>query len=775
MKRLQIPILKILLFFTFITLWSTLYAVTETYKDEFNAEVYSENDGTEKFSDDWYESEEDGPTSGYIRVNDASSFGSYALRLRNLDDLDKYIYRVLDLTDAAAFADSVVLTLDYDASNADDHEVTIGFYNRNDKYWYEVDTISGSGTGQINYTVAPEYLSYTSAVLFIGTDRWRRWDETYVDNVLFTVTYHYVDTDGDGVIDIFDLDDDNDGIFDSDEKASSAVAQSGNWQDEGNFRASSAIGNTETKLIALAGDGTTEWSYTPDGTFNSDSSLNLWASDVYGDTSLEILFDDVTEGDTRKMTLYFSQPQKHVTIHFDRLGGSDGSTANSIHFTLSDSNISLTRLAGNTQFIANRTTKEIYRDTTNNLTDPESGNNADQAAAGSVSFESSVPFDRLPFDIGWIGSDGGDGFELIIEANSYTSADTDGDGVNDEVDIDSDNDGIPDNVEAQGTDNYTPPSGSDSDGDGLDDAYDPDNGGSVVSLPDSDGDNTPDFLDNDSDNDGYSDCEEGVTQSIDCPIEPSVTPVGTNGLEDALEGGSDQGYTNTNNSITDPNPDTATQMQDEVKSNNEAAYREFLCGKGLISLTAYHWRMISLPCDTGTNTVQDVFSGLGTYGNDDNFVMYKQTGTSDSYEVNDTHKNTDKTMLKADDTLEQGISYWIITDADHTVTIDKTLNGLSPTDTNDTNESSIDITDPDFTKVHLHTLPDNMMRHGGEVKKYMAGNPFPYAFMVKNLYFSHGSTGGSYHAMGESANDPYINATFYKHDSNETGPAGSGV
>jgi hypothetical protein len=59
------------------------------------------------------------------------------------------------------------------------------------------------------------------------------------------------------------------------------------------------------------------------------------------------------------------------------------------------------------------------------------------------------------------------------------------------------------------------------------------------------------------------------------------------------------------------------------------------------------------------------------------------------------------------------------------------------------------------------------MQTAGNVKKYMAGNPFPYAFQMENLYFKHGSS--AYKAMGNSGNDTYINPTFYKHDSSETG------
>lgn len=52
-----------------------------------------------------------------------------------------------------------------------------------------------------------------------------------------------------------------------------------------------------------------------------------------------------------------------------------------------------------------------------------------------------------------------------------TTVDTDGDGIPNYQDLDSDGDGIPDNVEAQTSLGYTAPSGSDSNGNGLDNAY----------------------------------------------------------------------------------------------------------------------------------------------------------------------------------------------------------------------------------------------------------------------------------------------------------------
>lgn len=99
-----------------------------------------------------------------------------------------------------------------------------------------------------------------------------------------------------------------------------------------------------------------------------------------------------------------------------------------------------------------------------------------------------------------------------------SSADTDGDGQADSADADSDNDGIPDGVEA----GSVPGALRDSDGDGVPDHLDRDSdddglpdaieAGRSPSTPvDSDGDGSPDYLDLDSDDDGLPDrLEAGV-------------------------------------------------------------------------------------------------------------------------------------------------------------------------------------------------------------------------------------------------------------------------
>ncbi|MFP1633652.1 DUF4347 domain-containing protein, partial [Zhengella sp. ZM62] len=138
-------------------------------------------------------------------------------------------------------------------------------------------------------------------------------------------------------------------------------------------------------------------------------------------------------------------------------------------------------------------------------------------------------------------------FETFITAGFGISggavevpADDDGDGIINLLDTDSDKDGITDNVEIQSTAGYVPPSGIDVDGDGLDDAYDQDTTSTDPLLSkgltpvDTDGDGTPDFRDEDSDNDGTPDIAErgdGAPTSV-----TSTVDTDQDGLYDIFEG-----------------------------------------------------------------------------------------------------------------------------------------------------------------------------------------------------------------------------------------------
>ncbi|WP_165929477.1 T9SS type A sorting domain-containing protein [Pseudocnuella soli] len=149
-------------------------------------------------------------------------------------------------------------------------------------------------------------------------------------------------------------------------------------------------------------------------------------------------------------------------------------------------------------------------------------NNTNGAALGTGLITSSTPDATIKLPTVYSTGDNFDGKGLInmLDLDSDDDGildsvegrlDTDGDGKANYLDIDSDNDGIIDNIEAQTTGGYLAPSGTDTDGDGVDNAFDGNSvfGASGITPVNTDGADGADYLDLDSDNDGYSDRLEG--------------------------------------------------------------------------------------------------------------------------------------------------------------------------------------------------------------------------------------------------------------------------
>jgi gliding motility-associated-like protein len=149
--------------------------------------------------------------------------------------------------------------------------------------------------------------------------------------------------------------------------------------------------------------------------------------------------------------------------------------------------------------------------------------------------------------------------------NPATNAtDTDKDGIPDYLDIDADNDGIPDNVEAQTTSGYVPPSGIDTNGNGLDDAYEV-NGLGIIPV-NTDGTDFPDYLDDDSDNDGVLDAIEAHDFDKDGVADVKLLGIDTDGdgLDDAFESGN-LNDVDVNDNIDEPMSDLPnSDTSDEV-------------------------------------------------------------------------------------------------------------------------------------------------------------------------------------------------------------------
>ncbi len=169
-----------------------------------------------------------------------------------------------------------------------------------------------------------------------------------------------------------------------------------------------------------------------------------------------------------------------------------------------------------------------------------------------------------------------------------------------------------------------------------------------------------------------------------------------------------------------------TRVMVNGNSANQAYAYYTACGH-VGTLKANEWTMIGMPClvktvATGTPaTIGEIFTDLGTYGTNSDWVMYKQNGID--YEG---HQNA-YVLLNEQDVMVQGQGYWIISGTDKKWQVPNTLIALgTPVFADPT---------PGFSgrenvaAVHVHDL--NAMLTGLVIPtadiRVMLANPFPSA------------------------------------------------
>ncbi|MGJ8731689.1 MAG: beta strand repeat-containing protein [Cellulophaga sp.] len=318
------------------------------------------------------------------------------------------------------------------------------------------------------------------------------------------------DTDGDGINNSCDLDDDNDGILDTEEGICTPV-QSGSWTIAGTT-ASFDYGNG-----VIANVTTTNSTNFVSGNFTSPAP-NFWTEDLQGDTSLAATYDNgvtvtVEFVDAANNPVFIDKP----TLHLDRIGGVDGTDQTSAEISLLNG-LTWSELAGTFDFVSTATTvKDGGTGLPSDGYSPESSlKDSDGSAAGTLQINQRVS--TFTLQLAQTSSTGAeDEIELILFA--CKDRDSDNDGVPDLIDLDSDNDGIFDVIEAGHKQAHTNGIlGTTVSDDGIFDALQTSSGvnsGSVdYTITDSEAtpNGTPDYLELDADGDGCNDVlEAGFT------------------------------------------------------------------------------------------------------------------------------------------------------------------------------------------------------------------------------------------------------------------------
>tara|TARA_E500000318_G_scaffold106435_1_gene114429 strand:+ start:730 stop:2604 length:1875 start_codon:yes stop_codon:yes gene_type:complete len=376
-----------------LALFSITISAQETYSDTFSSVSYANNDGTQNWSTNWQEfNDNNTPVDGRIRIQ------GNELYFRRINS--QYIVRSADLNGYS----TATLSFDWQTSSLDSGERLAIQVSNNGSSFTTLATFTNSSSGSFSQDIS-SYISGNTTIRFIKNGN--NWDQgndrAYIDNV--NITAILVDTDNDGVGDMVDLDDDNDGITDEEEYCSTISASFLTSSDVG--ERSVVINHTDTGYLRL----------------DFSSMDNSFQFDINGTTAhpsvLEFENGALDAGDE-----YF-------------VFQSDGSFI-SQPWVANSNGVPRLRLIvnefGQISLYGSRTTSS----TTLELMEAQGG----------------TPFNTIPwipannntFTLTNQAGPGPEGFTGELFASAI--CDTDGDGISNEFDLDSDNDGIYDIVES---------------------------------------------------------------------------------------------------------------------------------------------------------------------------------------------------------------------------------------------------------------------------------------------------------------------------------------
>ncbi len=279
-------------------------------------------------------------------------------------------------------------------------------------------------------------------------------------------------------------------------------------------------------------------------------------------------------------------------------------------------------------------------------------------------------------DDGGTGTGGNTAYDDLNADGIPDIFDFDRDGIPNHLDLDADNDGIPDIIEGQPTATYLTPTGVVG-ANGLDSAFENNDtlGATSYTITNTDGIDSPDYLDLDSDNDGTNDDIEA--NSI------TTYEVGVNGLDNVYDNGDN--YTDTNgnfdNTQTDNFPDT-TVGGDVNWRDTATTVGKDTDGDGILDITDIDDDNDGIPdvdecstlATTATSNATGVFSETSITNSSNSF-----NGNSLNFAVLDAE--TDVLILDLDnpDAIPNNtliyIQSSITTNVNHTMRVEQSANG----------------------------------------------------------------------------------------------------
>ena len=170
--------------------WAVSCPYSETFRDEFNAISYSGNDGSQNWSGDWQEINDDGRVNrGYIRVRSSRRYGQ-ALYISLNSRSQRGASRTLNLS-AYTNASSAVLSLKYRRSRLRRSNDYVSVDVSTDgTHWTTLTRIAGPGSDSQYQDLALDisgYLSGNTRIRFLSSGHRSEDARVYIDDVAVTV------------------------------------------------------------------------------------------------------------------------------------------------------------------------------------------------------------------------------------------------------------------------------------------------------------------------------------------------------------------------------------------------------------------------------------------------------------------------------------------------------------------------------------------------------------------------------------------------------------